>query len=58
MQMDEEPDAAKRYRERAAQVREEAERITSPDIRQTLLTVADNYEKLAARIESRARSKH
>jgi len=56
--MDEEPSAAKRYRERAAQVRDEAERITSPDIRQTLLTVADSYEKLAARIETRTRSKH
>jgi|SoiMethySBSTD1v2_1073268.scaffolds.fasta_scaffold3382668_1 hypothetical protein len=56
--MDEEPSAAARYRERAAQAREEAEKISSPDIRQTLLTVADDYEKLAARIESRARSKH
>jgi hypothetical protein len=45
----------KRYRERAAEVRAEAETMASPEIRQMMLDIAANYEKLADRLDAVAR---
>jgi hypothetical protein len=45
---------AKQYRQRAAEVRTEAERLTTPEAKQTLLDVAAGYEHLANAIDAHA----
>ena len=42
----------KQYRKRAGEVRAEAERMTDPDARKTLLEVAANYETLAKTLDA------
>ena len=44
-------DKAKQFRERAAEARAEAEKMTNPEFRQSLVGVAESYERLATRIE-------
>jgi hypothetical protein len=39
------------YRARAEQIRAEADKITNPGTRQSLLRIATNYEQLANRVE-------
>jgi len=47
--------SAKRYRERAVEVRAEAETMINPETRQMLLDVAASYERLAKTLEANAR---
>ena len=44
----------KRYRERAIEARTQAEKMSSPENRQSLLDVAVGYERLADSFEARA----
>jgi len=54
-EMDGDASSAKRYRARAAEVRGAAEKMTSLETREMLLSIAANYERLASRIEASAR---
>jgi hypothetical protein len=47
--------AARLYRERAAEVRSEAEKMNNPETKQQLLKIADSYERLAKTIDARGR---
>ena len=49
--------SATRYRQRAAEVRAEAADIVNPSTKQMLLTIADNYEKLADKLDQIVRPK-
>jgi hypothetical protein len=50
--MDDDSASAKRYRQRAAEVRAKAEKMTSPDLKRSLMDIARTYDHLAARIEA------
>jgi hypothetical protein len=41
------------WRERAEEARVHAEQLTDPEAKQTMLNIADDYEKLAQRAERR-----
>jgi hypothetical protein len=43
---------AKRYRDQAAEIRAAAALAKTPDVRRTLLEIADSYETLASRVEA------
>lgn len=45
----------KHWRERAAKLRSVAESLTDPHARASLLAIAEDYEKLAARAEQRSK---
>jgi hypothetical protein len=47
---------AKRYREHAEEIRIAAEDVTHPESRAAMLRIAATYERLAARLETEARS--
>jgi hypothetical protein len=49
---------AKRWRDRAEEARARAEQMRDPVVRQTLLKMAEEYEKLAARAERHPNSEH
>lgn len=49
--------SAEEYRTRAHSVRKLAETVSSPEERQTLLDIAEKYERLAQHIESTAKPK-
>jgi hypothetical protein len=49
--------AARLYRERAAEVRSEAEKMNNPETKQQLLKIADSYERLAKTIDARGRGR-
>jgi molecular chaperone GrpE (heat shock protein) len=51
--MDASTDKPGRYRERAAEARAEAEKMANEEFKQTLLNVAESYERLAYRIEQK-----
>ena len=51
------PPSAAAYRNRAAQLRAEAETMTDPEIRETLLEMADNYEWMAKQLDLNRRSR-
>jgi len=55
---DEMPDrlGAEHWRMRAAEVRLEAERVSHPTAKKTLLSVAESYERLAEQAESIVKS--
>jgi hypothetical protein len=53
--MDGDTGSAKRYRQRAMAVRAEAEKLTNPEAKQTLIEIADSYEKLAYSLDARTR---
>lgn len=44
----------KYWRERAAEARKLADSMSEPDSKRALLSVAENYEKIAKRITARA----
>lgn len=44
---------AERFRERAAEVRAEAETFFSPEVRQVLFELAERYDRLANRLDAR-----
>ena len=52
-QMGEESAKATEYRALAAQMRTEAQRVKDPESKKVMLTIAENYEKLAAAIGRR-----
>ena len=41
-----------RYRDRALQLRAEAEQVSNPEARQALLNIAGNYEQLAKTLDA------
>jgi len=47
--------SAMQYRTRAAELRVEAEEVTNPETKQTLLKIAADYEKLADSIDTKVR---
>ena len=49
-EMDHESRSATGYKARATQIRADAENISNPEIKQTLLRIADSYEHLARRL--------
>ncbi len=51
---DESADVAK-YRARAEEMRAEAQHVKDPEAMKAMLSIADNYEKLASAIERRLR---
>ena len=53
--MDEGADAAKAYRQRAAELRARAERMKDADNIRIMLSAARNYERLAEAVECIAR---
>jgi hypothetical protein len=50
-------DDFKHWRERAAKLRSVAQSLSDPHSRASLLAIADDYEKLAARAEERSKRK-
>jgi len=46
----------KHWRKRAEEARARAEQMTDRDARQTMLGIAEDYEKLAKRAEQRSKS--
>ena len=46
----------KHWRERAEEARVHAEQLTDPESKKTMLTIAEDYEKLAKRAEERLRN--
>ena len=52
------PLSAQKYRERAAAMREEAERAVSYDLRQTYSDMANQWEEMARKTEVEERLKH
>jgi hypothetical protein len=49
--------SAEEYRAQARSVRQLAEKTTSPEERQTLLSIAESYERLAQRADMLAKPK-
>jgi len=49
--------SAEEYRAQACSVRQLAEKITAPEERQTLLDIAESYERLAQQADMHAESK-
>ena len=47
--------AARLYRERAAKVRSEAEKMNNAETKQMLLKIAGSYERLAKTLDARGR---
>jgi hypothetical protein len=49
--------SAEEYRAQARSVRQLADKVTSPEEQQTLLDIAESYERLAQRADILAKSK-